>query len=174
MKGTIRRFAGAVTAPDAMCGVVAAVAMAWSDVYVSDAVYAPGNGNRSGYNYSLNGNAVEFSDIYSLFCNAGWPAVGMNWSIGGGDAQYPDRLIAIYANQVAGSSRQLRRTHRSSLLTPTGVTTASKPTSRHQWPTERTFGGRRIRRSPPDGAHRAPPGATYPLPSGEQAEPATP
>lgn len=38
--------------------------MAWSDVYVQDAVYAPGDGNRSGYNSNLLGNDVSFSDEY--------------------------------------------------------------------------------------------------------------
>lgn len=38
----------------------------------------------------------------SSFCNpdGGTPVAGINWSIGGGDSQNPDRLIAIYSNEV--------------------------------------------------------------------------
>lgn len=38
--------------------------MAWSDIYVQNVVYAPGNGNRSGYNSNLKGNDVDFNDNY--------------------------------------------------------------------------------------------------------------
>jgi hypothetical protein len=40
------------------------------------------------------------------FCNpdGGTPTAGINWSIGGGDAQNPDRLIALYSSNVAAIS----------------------------------------------------------------------
>ena len=51
--------------------VIVATALAWNeDLYVTDAVYAAGDGNRSGYNTNLNGNA-----IYWKLYNGGDPSM---------------------------------------------------------------------------------------------------
>lgn len=52
------------------------------------------------------GNECVVAAALTLFCNpdSGTPVAGINWSIGGGDPQNPDSLIAIYSNQVAGIS----------------------------------------------------------------------
>jgi hypothetical protein len=66
---------------------------------------------RSGANlqstvYSFNddrGNACVVVSGETGFCNpdGGTPTPGINWSIGGGDSQNPDRLIAVYSSDVS-------------------------------------------------------------------------
>lgn len=49
------------------------------------------------------GNACVVVSGETGFCNpdGGTPTPGINWSIGGGDSQNPDRLIAIYSSDVS-------------------------------------------------------------------------
>lgn len=44
--------------------VAVGAAFAWSDSYVNNAVYSAGQGNRSGYNSNLKGNALSFDNRY--------------------------------------------------------------------------------------------------------------
>ena len=44
--------------------VAASVAFAWSQTYVSGATFSAGQGNRSGYNSNLKGNALSFDNRY--------------------------------------------------------------------------------------------------------------
>ena len=47
-----------------IAAVAAGAALAWSDSYVNNAVYSAGQGNRSGYNSNLLGNALSFDNRY--------------------------------------------------------------------------------------------------------------
>jgi hypothetical protein len=44
--------------------VAAGAAFAWSQTYVSGATFSAGQGNRSGYNSNLKGNALSFDNRY--------------------------------------------------------------------------------------------------------------
>lgn len=52
------------------------------------------------------GNACVVVVSETGFCNpdSGSPTAGINWSLGGGDAQNPSRLIAVYSADVSGVS----------------------------------------------------------------------
>jgi hypothetical protein len=47
-----------------IAAVAAGAALAGSDSYVNNAVYSAGQGNRSGYNSNLKGNALSFDNRY--------------------------------------------------------------------------------------------------------------
>jgi hypothetical protein len=59
-----RRIMVAVLAVLMAAGIAAAGAFAWSDTYVSNATFSHGQGNRSGYNSNLQGNALAFDNRY--------------------------------------------------------------------------------------------------------------
>ena len=58
------RMLTAVAVAVCLAGVVAAAAFAWSDSYVNGATFSAGQGNRSGYNSNLKGNALSFDNRY--------------------------------------------------------------------------------------------------------------
>jgi len=64
-----------------------------------------GLGSRDGiYAFKDNRGNVCVVEAVSLFCNpdGGTSTPGINWGIGGGDAQNPSRFVAIYSDDVAG------------------------------------------------------------------------
>lgn len=80
---------------------------------VTDAAGASGNvrlargtvGSRDSiYAFKDTRGNVCVLEAVSLFCNpdGGTSTPGINWGIGGGDAQNPSRLVAVYSDNVAG------------------------------------------------------------------------
>jgi hypothetical protein len=62
-------------------------------------------GSRDGiYAFKDNRGNVCIIEAVSLFCNpdGGTSTPGINWGIGGGDAQHPSRFVAVYSDEVAG------------------------------------------------------------------------
>jgi len=64
LKRFIRRQAVVFVVIAALAAVLASVALAWSDSYVNGATYWAGDGNRSGYNSNLLGNALTFNNAW--------------------------------------------------------------------------------------------------------------
>jgi hypothetical protein len=64
-------------------------------------------GSRDGiYAFKDSRGNVCIIEAVSLFCNpdGGTSTPGINWGIGGGDAQNPSRFVAVYSDDVAGIS----------------------------------------------------------------------
>lgn len=59
-----RRSVTAVCVVVMLAGVFAAAALAWSQYYVQNATYWANDGNRSGYNSNLQGNALSFTNSW--------------------------------------------------------------------------------------------------------------